>query len=249
MQRNDILERKEEILEWIATNQSKAFICRELRCKPETLNSYLEKMGIKYEGNQGGKGLEKHSTSYKSAAEYAQEANVKSVRLKEKLLKEGIKEYKCELCNLDMWLDQPIPLELHHVDGNHYNNDFSNLQILCPNCHAQQNNNSGKNCGKNKIEKEEKLLNYCCDCGTVISSRATRCRSCAAKNNNLVNRVVEDRPTREELKNMIRTLPFTQIANKFGVSDNAIRKWCKTENLPSSKKEINSYSNEDWEAI
>ena len=53
MTRNDILERKEDILQWISENQSKAFICRQLKCKPETLNSYLAKMGIDYKGNKG----------------------------------------------------------------------------------------------------------------------------------------------------------------------------------------------------
>ena len=43
-QRTDILERKEEILKWIEQNQSKAYICRQLKCKPETLNSYLGKI-------------------------------------------------------------------------------------------------------------------------------------------------------------------------------------------------------------
>ena len=37
---------------------------------------------------------------------------------------------------------------------------------------------------------------------------------------------------------MIRTMPFTVIGQQFGVSDNAIRKWCKKYNLPSTKEEI-----------
>ena len=62
------------------------------------------------------------------------------------------------------------------------------------------------------------------------------------------NRTVE-RPSREELKHMIRSLPFTTIAKKYGVSDNAIRKWCNFEKLPSKKKDINAYSDEEWELI
>ena len=54
--RTDILERKNDILQWIEEHQSKAFICRELKCKPETLASYLKKMDINYEGNKGLKG-------------------------------------------------------------------------------------------------------------------------------------------------------------------------------------------------
>ena len=49
--RTDILERKEDILRWISENQSKAFMCRELQCKQDNLNSYLKKMGISYSGN------------------------------------------------------------------------------------------------------------------------------------------------------------------------------------------------------
>ena len=30
----------------------------------------------------------------------------------------------------------PIALELHHVNGNHYDNRLENLLVLCPNCHA-----------------------------------------------------------------------------------------------------------------
>lgn len=29
-----------------------------------------------------------------------------------------------------------IPLEIEHIDGNHRNNEESNLTLLCPNCHS-----------------------------------------------------------------------------------------------------------------
>lgn len=44
-------------------------------------------------------------------------------------------------------------------------------------------------------------------------------------------------------------MPFTRIGEKFGVSNKAITKWCVSENLPSRKKDINSYSDEEWEFI
>ncbi len=143
MARTDILERKEEILQWIEQNQSKAFICRQLKCKLETLNSYLEKMGIVYEGNKGGKGIKQGL--YKTAAEYAQNPNAKSHRLLEKLIKEHIKEDKCEICGITFWQGKHLPLELHHIDRNHFNNNFDNLMILCPNCHSIQEGNAGEN--------------------------------------------------------------------------------------------------------
>lgn len=121
-------------------------MCRELKCKPDTLNSYLKQMGIEYAGNMGGKGI-KTDPKYKTAEEYIQSSCVKSHILKQKLIRDGIKENKCEICGYSEWLGQPIPLELHHKDGNHYNNNLDNLQVICPNCHALQPNNSGRNVG------------------------------------------------------------------------------------------------------
>lgn len=144
MHRLDILEKKEQILAWISESRSKAFICRELKCKPETLNSYLKIMEIEYSGNRGGKG-HKVSNTYKTAEEYIKGTCVQSHILKLKLLRDGVKEKKCEICQLAEWQGQDIPLELHHKDGNHFNNNLDNLQILCPNCHALQPNNSGAN--------------------------------------------------------------------------------------------------------
>lgn len=55
--------------------------------------------------------------------------------------------------------------------------------------------------------------------------------------------------SRKELKDLIRTFPFTKIGNDFGVSDNTIRKWCDKYSLPRTKKEIKSYSDEEWNLI
>ena len=147
--RTDILERKDEIIKWIDENQSKAYMCRELKCKPDTLESYLKKMDIEYKGNQGAKG--KKPGKYKTAEEYIKAGCIYSYKLKIKLIKDGIKENKCEMCGITYWNGVLLPLELHHKDGNHYNNDFDNLQILCPNCHSIQEGNSGSNIGKYSI--------------------------------------------------------------------------------------------------
>ena len=54
---------------------------------------------------------------------------------------------------------------------------------------------------------------------------------------------------RETLKALIRATPFTQIGKKYGVSDNSIRKWCLKYNLPSTKKEIATYSDKEWSEL
>lgn len=71
--------------------------------------------------------------------------SIDSFKLKKKLIEEDLKEHKCEKCNNTHWLNCSIPIELHHIDGNSKNNNLKNLQILCPNCHAQTSNYRGKN--------------------------------------------------------------------------------------------------------
>ena len=57
----------------------------------------------------------------------------------------SIRGHKCEGCKLEKWNNQPIPLEIHHIDGDTSNNESNNLQLLCPNCHSLTDNFRGKN--------------------------------------------------------------------------------------------------------
>lgn len=70
---------------------------------------------------------------------------IQSWKLKRRLLNEKLFEHKCYKCFQEIWIDKPIPLELHHVDGDNQNNNLSNLTLLCPNCHALTDNYRGKN--------------------------------------------------------------------------------------------------------
>jgi len=72
-------------------------------------------------------------------------AGIQSWKLKRRLIKENILEHKCNNCKQKTWFNQLIPIELHHKDGNHLNNELSNLELLCPNCHALTDNYRAKN--------------------------------------------------------------------------------------------------------
>ena len=63
------------------------------------------------------------------------EVKITSHKLRERLLEEHYFEHICSCCGLTEWLGQPIPLELHHKDGNKNNNSLKNLELRCPNCH------------------------------------------------------------------------------------------------------------------
>ena len=95
-------------------------------------------MGIEYSGNSARKGFS-HKEQRKSAEELLQ-GNASNSAKRKRLIEDGVKDGKCEICGLSEWMGKPIPLELHHKDFNHHNNALSNLQILCSNCHMQTHN-------------------------------------------------------------------------------------------------------------
>lgn len=64
-------------------------------------------------------------------------------RLRNRLIREKVKAHQCERCGNREWMGQPIPLELHHKDGDRTNHRLENLELLCPNCHASTDNYRG----------------------------------------------------------------------------------------------------------
>ena len=61
---------------------------------------------------------------------------IQSHKLKIRLLHEGIFKPVCASCDNTTWQNQPIPLELDHINGDNKDNRLKNLRLLCPNCHA-----------------------------------------------------------------------------------------------------------------
>lgn len=157
-------------------------------------------------------------------------SNYKSSDLKKRLIKEGLKEDICEICGCtNIWNNNPLTLQLDHINGNHHDNRIENLRIICPNCHSQTETFGNK---------RSKKHNYCIDCGCEISLKSTRCNSCSAKHKHTFKVSPENRPSKEELLNLILSKSFTEIGKMFGVVDNTIRKWCKNYELPYTKKEL-----------
>ena len=51
--------------------------------------------------------------------------------LKQRLIKEGLKENRCEVCGIDTWMDKPVSMQLHHRNGDGSDNRLENIQLLC----------------------------------------------------------------------------------------------------------------------
>lgn len=92
--------------------------------------------------------------------------------------------------------------------------------------------------------KSQTDLTICPSCGRKKDRQAKVCLDCYRS----TLRTVE-RPTKNELKKLLKTHSFIDIGKMFGVSDNSIRKWCKDMNLPYRMKDIKKYSEQEWELV
>ena len=75
--------------------------------------------------------------------------------------------------------------------------------------------------------------NICPSCGEYKDHKAKLCINCSR----IASRKVE-RPSKEELLELIKNKPFTQIGKQYGVDGNAIRKWCQSYDLPYRQEDI-----------
>jgi len=97
--------------------------------------------------------------------------------LKERLLKEGLKQNICELCGQGgEWKGKPLTMVFDHINGVSDDNRLENLRMLCPNCNSQL----PTHCGRNNERRERR---HCADCGVEIYrlNKSGYCRRCRPK--------------------------------------------------------------------
>lgn len=151
----------------------------------------------------------------------------KGAKLKRRLLAEGIWEPRCSECGESEWGGIAIPLQVHHKNEDPLDNRLDNLCLLCPNCHAVAHIKAR---GGIKTRRERRRKAYrdlplrykCPDCGKPKKQK-NRCTPCAL----VRRRKVKDRPTKDVLRADIAELGYVGAGKKYGVSDNAIRKWLR----------------------
>lgn len=64
-----------------------------------------------------------------------------------------LRGHRCEQCDLEIWLEQKIPLDVDHIDGNSENNASTNVRLLCKNCHALTPTFGSKNLGNGRSKR------------------------------------------------------------------------------------------------
>jgi len=126
--------------------------------------------------------------------------------LKRRLYSERLKQSICEKCGQDEWWNgEKMSLILDHINGIHDDNRLNNLRILCPNCNATLSTHGGKNIGiKTRIKIKKRNF-------ISMSEKLRRV----------------ERPSFKQLSSDVSLFGYSATGRKYGVSDNAIRKWLK----------------------
>lgn len=162
---------KEQIEEAVSKTKSMIGAARYLGLSRDKFNKLAKRYNL-FEPNQSGKGTSKKKTYTDEEIFSNRNCNVSSSILIKRL--KQIRKWKCESCGSIEWMGRPLPLEIHHMDGDRCNNNLNNLQILCPNCHSLTNNWRSRNqkgyCKTHPKVTDEEILNALEEHGNIFKS-------------------------------------------------------------------------------
>lgn len=196
-------------------------IMKVLQCSVTSYYRFLKRWGVSLDGLQT-------RTSYpmrRQLADYLKldGAPITSHKLRLRLVREGLRKDGCEQCQLSLWQGKKIPLELDHINGNHFDNRIENLRILCRNCHGL----TETFCSKNKKTYKAKIN------AEVLAAQHSKDRiMLPCKPQRLSKRITKIIwPTVEEMRALVWQQPLCKLSKILGVSDRAITKHCVNTNV------------------
>ena len=198
-----------------------------------TLKKWVERWGIStdhfdpYAGQRGPRTARRTPL----AEVMVEDSTFNRGHLKARLFEEGLKERRCELCGQgEFWNGRLISLILDHINGNGRDHRLENLRIVCPNCAATLDTH----CGRNVPIVVARTCEYC---GSEFRPRQIAQRfcslACGQHHDRSHLRVPRPerrkvpRPTYEQLMEDLSHMSWVAVGRKYGVSDNAVRKWMR----------------------
>ena len=135
----------------------------------------------------------------------------------------------------EAFIDNISDMDVHHLDHDKKNNDVSNLGII-----THKENTIEQAIYNNGVYKDSHNTfntHKCKECGEPIHYKATYCRkhSYLLSGRNYKNGLIEKETLVELLTK--ENGNFTKVGKELGITDNAVRKWCKKYSLPQKTKE------------
>lgn len=201
---------------------------------PATVKKYAERWGISAEHFDPYAGvMDRVRRPAKPLSEIlVQGSTFSRSNLKQRLYAEELKTPVCEICGQgEMWRGRHMSLILDHINGVRDDNRIENLRIVCPNCAATLDTHCGRS-----ISSPPPLRN-CERCGVMFRAKHRTQRFCS-RNCGLrggrrkrgvacPERRKAERPPLEQLVAEIEATSYSAVGRKYGVSDNAVRKWVR----------------------
>ena len=161
---------------------------------------------------------------------------------------------KCSLCGLE---DEIYIYDLHHINPLEKEINIASSMtnkmkvadeaekcvLLCANCHRRVEHDKNEYQFISNFNRElffDTIINLT---GKLTNAQKLVIEEAKKQKK---EKAEEYKPSRQELKDLIRTESFVSIGKQYKVSDNAVRKWCVKHGLPSKKQDINNYSDLEW---
>lgn len=146
--------------------------------------------------------LNKANKKFSDEETFCENSNIGRANLKEKIIKRKLIPYKCASCGIiNEYNGKPISLQLHHINGVYNDNRLENLVFLCPNCHSQTENYSGKR--KNILKKQK------------------------AEKKKELNNLIETRKKSLEKFNLFKYGWVSEVAREWKTSRTQVKRWIK----------------------
>lgn len=205
---------KEQLQALLDTSDSLVEVIGELGLDPyagnhKTLHSRIREDNLSVEKLERNRSVarrqhlvELNSRKYSDEEVFVENSHYHRKHIKRRVLEGGLLPEICDQCGVGaVWYGKPLTLQLDHINGVSNDHRLSNLRFLCPNCHSQTETFGSKN-------------------------RPTKNKS---KSRSMKERRVRRKfdPSKDELSQMVNSMPMTQVGKHYGVSDNAVRKRCK----------------------